>query len=55
MVLHLLAAKFTVAKVALTVAFTLGSVAGAAAVVGVCAGRRAIARRTEGEAARSDA
>lgn len=42
MLLRILATKIVVAKLALTAAFTVGAVAGAAAVVGACAARRAL-------------
>jgi hypothetical protein len=42
MMLRLLCAKVAVAKIALTAAFTVGAVAGVAAVAGACAARRAL-------------
>jgi hypothetical protein len=45
MLLRILCAKVMLAKMAMTAAFTVGSVAGAAAVVGVCAARRSLAER----------
>jgi hypothetical protein len=42
MLLRILATKIVVAKLALTAAFTVGAVGGAAAVVGACAAGRAL-------------
>ncbi len=51
MLLRILCTKIAIAKVMATAAFTLGSVAGAAAVVGICAARRGLAERRPREGA----
>jgi hypothetical protein len=50
MILRLLCAKVVMAKLALTAAFTVGAAAGAAAVLGSCAARKAISGRLERDA-----